>query len=353
MLLLEGFALGDLRLPNRVVMAPMARARADPATGVPGTLLLEYYQQRASAGLIITEAIAVSQRGENIYRCAGLYNAEQVRGWKAITDAVHAAGGHIFAQLLHAGRASSKLNQRDGEAPVAPSVTRCTTRTFTRNGFESMSLPRELGIDELPAIVEDFGKASKAASEAGFDGVEIHAANGYLLDQFIKSSTNLRDDAYGGSITNRLRLMLEVVEAVTAANPRVGIRFAPGPAQDAWDDDPQAVFSEAIDAMNAYSLSYVHVVEGVASGNRSSKGIDYKALRDRYRGVWIANNGFDAENGEAALRERCADLISFGRPFISNPDLVARIAQGLPFAPSDKRTYFAGEARGLIDYPAV
>jgi N-ethylmaleimide reductase len=351
--LLEPFRLGDLTLSNRVVMAPMARARADALTGVPGVMLREYYVQRATAGLIITEALPVCARGMNIHRCSCLFSEEQIREWRAVTDAVHDAGGRIFAQLLHAGRASHVLNQLDGGSPVAPSVTTCGTRTLTRNGFEPMSAPRELTIEEIPAIVGSFAKAAKAATRAGFDGVEIHAANGYLIDQFMKSSTNHRTDNYGGSITNRLRFMLEVTDAVCAVNQRVGIRIAPGTAQDAWDGDPQALFSAAVAALNERSLIYLHVIEGTASGSRTAEGVNYDDLHSRYGGVWVANNGYDAESGEAALRAERADLISFGRPFISNPDLVARIAAGAPFAPSDKSTYFMGEERGLTDYPTM
>ena len=353
MRLLEPFSLGDLALPNHVVMAPMARARADAMTGVPGPLLRDYYAQRSSAGLIVTEAIPVSARGRNIHRCSGLFTDAQVAGWREITDVVHAAGGRIFAQLVHAGRASHRLNQLDGEVPVAPSAISCSTRTFTRQGFMPMSPPRELAVNELPGIVTAFADAALAATRAGFDGVEIHAANGYLLDQFMKSSTNLRTDAYGGSISNRLRFMLEVTDAVCAANSRVGIRLAPARAQDAWDDDPQSLFVAAIDALNERPLLYLHMIEGTASGSRSADGVYYTLLRGRYRSTWMANNGFDAETAETALREGRADLVSFGRPFVSNPDLVARIARGVPFAPVDKETLFTGEAQGLLDYPTL
>jgi N-ethylmaleimide reductase len=351
--LMRELQLHDLTLPNRIVMAPMVRCRADPETGLPGALLEDYYRQRADAGLLISEALPISAKGVNYYRASGLYTGEQSAGWQRVCDAVHEAGGRIFAQLVHAGRASHVLNQREGAAPVAPSAIPATTKVMTQDGFKSASPPRALELREIPGIVTEFADAARNAVKAGFDGVELHAANGYLLDQFLKSSSNQRTDSYGGSIANRMRLLLEVVDTVLQIHPRVGVRFAPGPAQDAWDEDPATLFPEMVRELAKRPLVYVHAVEGTASGSRGSAEVDYTALRKLFPGPWMTNNGYTRDAAEAALKEGSADMIAFGRLYIANPDLVRRLALGAELNVPDKTTFFEGDAVGLNDYPKL
>jgi N-ethylmaleimide reductase len=353
--LFEPYALGSLTLSNRIVLAPLTRNRAR-AGFVPSELAPTYYSQRASAGLLIAEATQISQQGQGYQDTPGIYTQAQIDGWRQVTDAVHAKGGRIFLQLWHVGRISHVALQENGAAPVAPSAIRVETKTFVNNEFVPVSEPRALGLDELPGIVEDFRKAAANAIAAGFDGVEIHAANGYLLDQFLKDGSNVRDDAYGGSVENRARLTLEVAAAVVkeVGAERTGIRISPvSPANGISSSDPQAQFGYLVAQLDALELVYLHVVEGATGGARDVAPFDFDALRRQFRNTYMANNGYDLELANARLEEGKADLFAFGRPFIANPDLVERLKAGAPLADLDQATLYGGGAKGYIDYPAL
>jgi N-ethylmaleimide reductase len=349
------YALGDITLSNRIVMAPLTRNRA-AAGFVPGPNAAQYYAQRATAGLIISEASQISRQGQGYQDTPGIYSAEQVAGWRDVTDAVHAAGGKIFLQLWHVGRISHVDLQLDGAAPVAPSAITAKGKTFVNNGFADVSAPRALDIAELPGIIEDYRKAAANAIAAGFDGVEIHGANGYLLDQFAKDGANHRSDAYGGSVENRARLMLEVAAVVAAeiGAGRTGIRLSPvSPANGISCSDPQAQFGYIVRELDALGLVYLHVVEGATGGARDHAPFDYGALRAAFRNTYMANNGYDLPLATATLAKGEADLIAFGRPFIANPDLVHRLKTGAALAEPDRATMYGGGAKGYTDYPAL
>lgn len=349
------YTLGGITLSNRIVMAPLTRNRA--AAGlVPGPQTAEYYTQRASAGLIISEASQISQQGQGYQDTPGIYTQDQVAGWRVVTDAVHAAGGKIFLQLWHVGRISHVDLQKDGAAPVAPSAIPAKGKTFVNNGFVEVSEPRALELKELPGIVADYRKAAAHAIKAGFDGVEIHGANGYLLDQFAKDGANHRTDAYGGSVENRARLMLEVATAVTEeiGAGRTGIRLSPvSPANGISCSDPQAQFDYIVRELDKLGLVYLHIVEGATGGARDNAPFDYDALRAAFRNTYIANNGYDLSLAQQKLAENKADLIAFGRPFIANPDLVKRLKTGAALAEPDRATMYGGGAKGYTDYPAL
>ena len=353
--LFDPCTLGDIPLSNRIVMAPLTRNRA--AAGlVPGPHTAEYYAQRATAGLIISEASQISQQGQGYQDTPGIYTADQVAGWRVVTDAVHAAGGKIFLQLWHVGRISHVDLQKDGAAPVAPSAIAAKGKTFVNNGFVDVSAPRALELDEIPGIITDYRKAAANAIAAGFDGVEIHGANGYLLDQFAKDGANHRTDAYGGSVENRARLMLEVAAAVVdeIGAGRTGIRISPvSPANGISCSDPQAQFDHIVRELDKLDLVYLHVVEGATGGARDNAAFDYAAIRAAFRNTYIANNGYDLSLATVALAEGKADLIAFGRPFIANPDLVARLKTGAALAEPDRATMYGGGAKGYTDYPTM
>jgi N-ethylmaleimide reductase len=350
--LFEPYALGGITLANRVVMAPLTRNRA--AAGlVPSDLATEYYAQRASAGLIITEATQVSRQAQGYQDTPGLYTPEQIEGWRKVTDAFHAKGGRIFVQLWHVGRVSH-VDLLGGDAPAAPSAIRAGTKTFVNNGFADVSEPRALELDELPGIVSDFRKAAANAIEAGFDGVEVHGANGYLLEQFAKDGANVRTDAYGGSVENRARLMLEVTAAVAQeiGAERTGIRISPvSPANGISSSDPQTQYNYIVDQLDALGIAYIHVVEGATGGPRDVAPFDYGSLRGRFSKTYIANNGYDLDLATSHLADDKADLIAFGRPFIANPDLVERLQSGAPLAEINPTTIYGGGAAGYTDYP--
>lgn len=362
--LFEPVAVGDLKLSSRVVMAPLTRNRAPGA--VPTPLMATYYSQRASAGLLITEATPVSHQGQGYADVPGLYAPEQIAGWQRVTKAVHDAGGKIVVQLWHVGRVSHNDLQPHGGAPVAPSAIRAKTKTLLIvDGvptFVDTSEPRALALDELPGIVQDFRQAALHAMEAGFDGVEIHAANGYLIDQFLKTGSNQRTDAYGGSIENRARLLIEVVKAVTDAigGGRTGIRLSPvTPANDVVDADPQPLFDHVVRQLAPLNLAYLHLIEGATGGPRelADRPFDYAAMRAAYRtaggkAAWMVNNGYDLSLAEKALQDG-ADLVAFGKSFIANPDLVQRLQQGGPFNSPDRATFYGGGEKGYTDYPAL
>uniref|UniRef100_UPI003F7D62DD alkene reductase n=1 Tax=Xanthomonas sp. 0924 TaxID=2835534 RepID=UPI003F7D62DD len=353
--LFEPYALGALTLANRIVMAPLTRNRAGAGL-VPSALAATYYAQRASAGLLITEATQVSPQAQGYQDTPGLYTPEQIAGWRAVTDAVHAKGGRIFVQLWHVGRVSHVDLQPGGAAPVAPSAIRAATKVFVNNGFADVSEPRALELHELPGIVDDFRQAAANAIAAGFDGVEIHGANGYLLEQFIKDGANQRTDAYGGSIENRARLLLEVVAAVSKqiGADRTGVRISPvSPASGISGSDPQPHYDYIAEQLDALGIVYLHVVEGATGGPRDAVPFDYAALRSKFTRTYLANNGYDLELANAQLRAGNVDLVAFGRPFISNPDLVERLHTGAALAPLNPATLYGGGAEGYIDYPSL
>ncbi|HEY2210628.1 MAG TPA: alkene reductase [Bradyrhizobium sp.] len=354
--LLEPYKLGPLTLPNRLVMAPLTRNRATPPGMVPSPLAIEYYGQRASAGLLITEATQISQQGQGYQDTPGIYSEDQVEGWRKVTERVHANGGRIFNQIWHVGRVSHTSLQAGGGKPVAPSAIRAKGKTFVNNQFVEMSEPRALDLSEIPGIIDDFRRGAANALAAGFDGVEIHGANGYLLEQFAKDGSNKRTDAYGGSIENRARLMLEVSKAVVAeaGAERTGIRISPvTPANDISDANPQPLYDHIVDGLEALKLAYIHVIEGATGGPRDIAPFDYASLRKRFRRAYIANNGYDFALAEKMLAANTVDLIAFGKPFISNPDLVERLKRGAPLNDWDKATFYGGGAKGYIDYPTL
>ena len=354
--LFDSFQLGPLALPNRVVMAPMTRSRAIPPGMVPGPLAVSYYSQRASAGLIITEASQVSQQGQGYQDTPGIYSREQIAGWRRVTEAVHARGGRIFHQLWHVGRISHNCLQPGGRAPVAPSAIRADAKVFLNGIFTPTSVPRALELTEIDGIIEDFRRCVANALEAGFDGVEIHGGNGYLLDQFAKDGANKRTDLYGGCIENRARLMLEVSRSVACevGAHHTGIRLSPlTPVMHGTDSNPQPLYDHIVDELNALALAYIHVIEGAAAGPRDIAPFDYGSLRRRFKQAYIANNGYTRELATQALARESADLVAFGRPFISNPDLVERLRRGAPLSPWDATTFYGGGAKGYTDYPTL
>jgi N-ethylmaleimide reductase len=354
--LFDPIRLGPYTLANRIVMAPLTRSRAK-VNDAPGPLHAEYYAQRASAGLIIAEATQISQQGKGYAWTPGIHSDEQVAGWRLVTDAVHAKGGRIFLQLWHVGRISHPSLQPGGALPVAPSAVKPEGQAFTETGFQPFVTPRALETDEIAGIVGQYRAAAENAKRAGFDGVEIHAANGYLIDQFLRDKTNKRTDRYGGSIENRARFLVEVVDAVVGVwgGERVGIRLSPvSPANDIADSDPERVFTHAVEQLNRFGLVYIHVIEGATQGPREvSGGFDLQKLRRLFKGAYIANNAYDLGLAIEARRSGRADLVAFGRPFIANPDLVERLRRGAPLAELDRSTLYGGDARGYTDYPAL
>jgi N-ethylmaleimide reductase len=337
-------------------MAPLTRNRAERGTDAPHDLNALYYRQRASAGLLISEASQISQQGQGYIWTPGSYSPAQVEGWRKVTDSVHAAGGRIFIQLWHVGRVSHVSLQPNGEAPVAPSAIRAKTKTVLETGFTEVSEPRALETDEIAGILSDYSHAAESAKRAGFDGVEIHAANGYLIDQFLRDGTNKRTDSFGGGKENRTRFALAVVDAVTKvwSKSRVGIRLAPvSPANDIQDSDPAALFGHLVEKLDARGVAYIHIVEGATGGARDHLAFDYAALRKAFRGAYIANNGYDRAMAIAAVERGAADLIAFGRPFIANPDLVERLRVDAPLSALVKETLYGGGEKGYTDYPAM
>lgn len=353
--LFDGLNLGDLALPNRIVMAPLTRNRALPDGDVPHTLNAEYYTQRASAGLIITEATQISPEGKGYAWTPGIYSDAQIDGWRQVTDAVHANDGRIFVQLWHVGRISHTSLQPGGQAPVAPSPLAAEAQTFDGTAFVPTSTPRELDTSEMARIVDDYRAAAINAKEAGFDGIELHAANGYLLDQFLRDGSNKRTDAYGGSLENRARLLVEVLEALTEIWPvgRIGIRLSPFSHANGIDDsDPMATFSHVIKRVSDFGLGYLHIVEGEIGGTRDlPEGASLAELRSLFKGVYMANNGYDRDLAAGTVASGAADLIAFGRPFIANPDLVERLEQNWGLNEIDPATLYGGGAVGYTDYP--
>lgn len=349
--------LGACELANRIVMAPLTRSRAG-TEGIPTPLMAEYYGQRASAGLIIAEATNISPQARGYAFTPGIYNHQQVAGWQQVTEAVHAKGGHIYLQLWHVGRISHPSLQPGGALPIAPSAIRPDGYAYTAAGYQPLITPRALETAEIQQIVAQYRAAAANAMAAGFDGVEIHAANGYLLEQFLRDSTNKREDIYGGSLENRARLLLEVTAAVveTCRADRVGIRLSPvSTVNDCGPDgDAEATYRYLVSQLNQFELSYIHVIEGNTQGARQVPGaFDLQKLRHVFHGAYIANNGYDRDLAIRARRDNNADFIAFGRAFISNPDLVDRLRVGARLTRPDPTTFFGGGAVGYTDYPCM
>lgn len=349
-LLFEPVQLGAVQLPNRVLMAPLTRQRAK-SDGTPTDLIATHYQQRASAGLIITEMTVVSAHGRAYLNAPGMYQDSHREGWRRVTEAVHQAGGRIFAQLAHAGRISHPSLLPGNAIPVAPSAVRPAGHVYTSSGKQPYVTPHALQTGEIAAVVQEFAAAARMAQEAGFDGVELHAANGYLLDQFLRDGTNQRTDAYGGSPEKRARFLMEVTQAVANVwgAGRVGVRLSPFNAfNDMLDSNPRQSFPVFAGALAAFGLAYLHVIEpaGGASGRLTPR------MRELFGGPLIGNGGFDTKAAAAAIGSGEAEAISFGVPFLANPDLPARLAGNLPLNTPDPSTFYGGDARGYIDYPA-
>ncbi|MDE3012355.1 MAG: alkene reductase [Pseudomonadota bacterium] len=345
---------GDLHLPNRIVMAPLTRSRAG-AGNVPGPLAALYYAQRASAGLLISEATQVIASGQGYPSTPGIHSAEQIAGWQRVTAAVHAAGGRIVLQLWHVGRISHRSFQPGGALPVAPSAIRPAGQVFIGSGMADFETPRALETAELPAIVQAYVDGAANAIAAGFDGVEIHAANGYLLDQFLRDGSNRRDDAYGGSIENRTRLLREVIAAVTAriGAGRTGMRISPEQTfNDMHDSAPQALFNRVAEIASEAGLAYLHVLEGDIAGGPGA-GVDYGAIRQRFHGAYLANHAYTGERAAQAIASGRVDAVAFGKAFIANPDLVTRLQLGAALNQADQATFYGGDAKGYTDYPLL
>lgn len=351
--LFSPFQMGALTLPHRIVMAPMTRNRAGEGD-VPTGLTATYYTQRASAALIVTEGSQISPQGVGYPKTPGIHTDAQVAGWRKVTGAVHAAGGRIFLQLWHCGRISHP-SYHGGELPVAPSAVRPQGEAFTLEGPKPFVEPRALTVEEIPGVVRQFGDAARRAREAGFDGVEIHGANGYLIDQFLRDGTNRRTDAYGGSVENRVRFLVEVTEAVCEASSgggRVGVRLSPvNPFNDMHDSDPVATFGRAAEALNPFGLAYLHVVEPREAPEEGERATP--EIRRVFRGPLMVNQGYDRASAEAVVAAGEADLVSFGQLFLANPDLPERLRSGGPYNEPNPSTFYGGGAEGYTDYPAL
>ncbi len=348
-LLFTPVQVGRYTLPNRLLMAPMTRSRADD-NGVPGELTPVYYAQRASAGLIVTEATFPSAMGKGYIRIPGIHTAAQVAAWRKVTAAVHAREGRIFLQIMHAGRISNPVFLPDNATPVAPSAVRPNGQSFTDQGMKPHMTPRPLETDEIPGIVAEYRRATELALEAGFDGVELHAASGYLPEQFLSSQTNLRTDRYGGSIDNRARFILELLAAMTAVagGDRVGIKIAPEMNfNDIADATPQETYAYLVQALRPFHLAYLHVA-------LFGTPVDYHSLlRPLFDGAYLAGGGLDRDKAEAMLTAGRADAVVFGALFLANPDLPERFRQGAPLNAPDQTTFYTPGSKGYIDYPTL
>lgn len=345
--LLAPATLGELKLRNRIVMAPMTRSRAGDGD-VATDLVAQYYRQRASAGLIISEASQISAQGKGYPRTPGIFTAEQVAGWRKVTRAVHEEGGSIVLQLWHVGRLSHSSVQPGGSLPVAPSPIACDGQIYTISGLVDFETPRALETDEIRGVVEDFRLAGARAMEAGFDGVEVHAANGYLIDQFLRDGTNHRTDRYGGSLENRFRFLDEIVEALIkeVGAGRIGVRLSPVfSTYSMADSAPQDTFGQVAEWLGAKGLAYLHAIE------LGQPGFDFAAFRARYAGPFIGNGQYDAARAETAIAGGHATAVAFGSAYVANPDLVERFRRGVPLAAADPATFYQGEAAGYTDYP--
>lgn len=357
-ILFSPFQLGDLLLKNRIVMAPLTRNRALPGMDAPHALNATYYAQRADAALIISEATQISPSGKGYAWTPGIYSKQQLEGWKLITKAVHNKGGKIFAQLWHVGRISHPSLQPHEQLPVAPSAIAPTQqKTFIESGeFVTVGTPRALTYEEIETTIDDYRNAAIHAIEAGFDGVEIHAANGYLLQQFLCDGSNQRTDSYGGSIHNRMQLTLDVAKAIISAigEKRTGIRLSPNHAEkDLVNLSSTEVYFPLVQALNELNLVYIHVIEGMTGGPRELNGFDFEILRKSFHGAWMVNNGYSESLAIEAISRGYADLVAFGRPFIANPDLVRRFRENAPLNSLDQSTLYGGDSKGYTDYPIL
>jgi N-ethylmaleimide reductase len=360
-ILYHPFTLGDLQLPNRILMAPLTRSRSKQPGDIPWELNAIYYAQRAGAGLIFSEATQVSPQGKGYAFTPGIYSDNQVEGWRKVTTAVHEAGGRIYLQLWHVGRISRPELQPDGRQPVAPSAIKPKgAKTFIddQSGMVEVLKPRALSTEEIPGVVEQFRQGAMNAKRAGFDGVEIHGANGYLLDQFIRSKSNRRTDEYGGSIDNRLRFPLMVVDAVVDVwgVDRTGIRVSPtGTFNDMHDDDPVATYAALAKELNDRGTAFIEVVEDSFQGNAVNGRPEavIKAIRENFKGAYIANGNYSAEEARQRIDAGLCELVSFGRLFISNPDLPKRFREGLLLNDFDESTFYGGDEHGYTDYPPI
>lgn len=348
--------LGPLQLRNRMVMAPLTRSRAGPGN-VPSSMATTYYGQRAGAGLIITEATQASPGGQGYIATPGIHSDAQVAEWKKVTDAVHQKGGLIFLQMWHVGRISHP-DFRGGETPIAPSaIAPRGVQTYTTHGLQDIPVPRALETAEVPAIVEGFREGAKNALAAGFDGIEVHGANGYLLDQFLEDGTNQRTDQYGGSVENRARLLFEVIDAVTQVwgSERVGVRLSPGGSfNDMCDSRPQETFGHVVRALASRKLAYLHLIEPAQThGEHALPDLSAAFFRPLYPGTLIVAGGYTLARANAVLQAGQADLVAFGQLFLANPDLVERFRRAAPLNAPNPQTYYGGGAEGYIDYPAL
>ncbi|TPW26217.1 alkene reductase [Pararhizobium mangrovi] len=352
--LFEPLKLGNLIVPNRVFMAPLTRNRAH-SDGRAKEMAATYYGQRASAGLILSEATQISEMGKGYIDTPAIQTDAQVEAWKPATAAVHANGGRIFCQLWHVGRISHSSLLPDGAQPVSSSAVRADAKTFIESGFADVSEPRAMTHDEVGQLIEQYAHAANQALRAGFDGVEIHAANGYLLDQFMQDGVNKRDDEYGGSIENRARLPLAIVDRMIKeiGSDRIGIRLSPlGEANAVSDSDPEALFTYVYQQLDAREIAYLHVVEGFQGVDFESENFAMiKRLRARWHGCYIANGGYDADMAAAKIDEGHTHAVAFGKPFIANPDLPERYRQGAALNEGNRETYYGGDAKGYTDYP--
>jgi len=345
--------MGDLKLSNRMVMAPLTRNRAGEGN-VPTDLNALYYTQRASAGLIITEASQISESALGYPSTPGIHSDAQIAGWKKITDAVHKEGGLMFLQLWHVGRISHPSMLPGNALPVAPSAIQPQGDAITYEGMQPFVTPRALELNEIPALIEDFVSAAKNAKAAGFDGIEVHAANGYLLDEFLRDDSNTRDDKYGGSVENRMRLLDEVISAVKQvwSSNRVGVRISPeNQFNDIRDSQPQTTFNAVVDMLSKHDLAYLHVLEGDMLNNE--RKVDYTELRKHFAGLYMANMGYTQLTAEQALVKGDADMVAFGQLYLANPDLAERFALGAALNEPDQSTFYGGDEKGYTDYPAL
>jgi N-ethylmaleimide reductase len=351
-------AIGSISVANHIAMAPLTRSRASKE-GLPSLLASEYYRQRATAGLIVSEATNISRQGRGYAYTPGIYTDEQVEGWQAVTKAVHEAGGKIVCQLWHVGRISHEDLQENGVAPVAPSAIRAGDLIFLESYTQAQpSMPRELDTSEIPGIIKDYEDAARRAKDAGFDGVEVHSANCYLLEQFIRDSTNKRTDQYGGSVEGRTRLTTEVAAAVSAiwGAGRVGVRLSPMTrlaGDTPLDSDPQTTYGVLAERLGKLGLAYLHCIEGQTGGSNAAAEFDYKALHSAFGGKYIANNGYDRCSALGAIESGYADMVAFGKLYIGNPDLVSRLRKDAPLTLSDHATYYGGNEKGYTDYTST
>lgn len=365
--LFDPLKLGNFSLPHRIVMAPLTRSRASRPGNAPTKLTVEYYRQRASAALIITEASQISQQAQGYAWTPGVYTDEQVEGWKQVAEAIHAEGGHVFLQMWHVGRVSHPSLQVEGRLPVGPSALPVPGKTYIegehgQGEWADVPVPRELSVADIAAIIQDYRRAARNAINAGMDGVEIHAGNGYLLDQFINSNSNQRTDAYGGNIENRTRFLIEVADAVAdeVGAHRVGVRLTPmGRFMGMGDESPEETYGHAVKALNLRNLAYLHLVEpqivGVVKDDSADPAWDriILSLRAAWSGTLILAGGYDKATAQKALADGRADLIAFGRPFIANPDLPKRLRLDAPLNPADADSFFGGTEVGYTDYPML